>query len=135
MQGTNHLLHDSHPDQEGTKGTLTGKNIKNWKLYFKWRKVNEAIGFFPPRSNNGISPSTFWRKNVWKQKNLLHFLILVPGLLFVTKKTFFPSRYSASKICRALFSFCPNFFRQNVPRNFPLSIRHRFIKRFMPHMV
>ena len=25
MQGTNHLLHDSHPDQEGTKGPLTGK--------------------------------------------------------------------------------------------------------------
>ena len=25
MQGTNNLLHDSHPDQEGTKGPLTGK--------------------------------------------------------------------------------------------------------------
>ena len=27
MQRTNHLLHDSHPDQEGTKGPLTGKHF------------------------------------------------------------------------------------------------------------
>ena len=27
MQRTNHLLRDSHPDQEGTKGPLTGKGF------------------------------------------------------------------------------------------------------------
>ena len=31
MQGTNHLLHDSHPDQEGTKGPLIGKYTKAMK--------------------------------------------------------------------------------------------------------
>ena len=30
MQRTNHLHCDSHPDQEGTKGPLTGKNKNRW---------------------------------------------------------------------------------------------------------
>ena len=34
MQRTNHLLHDSHPDQEGTKGPLTGKNCWMFFTFF-----------------------------------------------------------------------------------------------------
>ena len=47
MQGTNHLLHDSHPDQEGTMGPLTekkrGANVASKKRIAK-KKITSGNG-------------------------------------------------------------------------------------------
>ena len=41
MQCTNHLLRDSHPDQEGAKGPLTGKCI--FMSFFRLTQVNSGL--------------------------------------------------------------------------------------------
>ena len=47
MQRTTYLLHDSHPDQEGTKGPLTGKDTLGLKIHASiLRKISSSVATF-----------------------------------------------------------------------------------------
>ena len=45
MQCTNHLLHDSHSDQEGTKGPLTGKALFGRMFFWTCTYENNHFPF------------------------------------------------------------------------------------------
>ena len=67
MQGKNHLLHDSHPDQESRKGPLTGKE------YTDSTKINR------PEHNIRMYWTNFWQPSVNVEQNTFEKTLIKVG--------------------------------------------------------